>query len=327
MQSLSAFRNALLGWYERHKRDLPWRRTRDPYHIWVSEIMLQQTRVAAVVPYYERFLARFPDARSLAAAPEGEVLAAWAGLGYYSRARNLRKAAAAITEAGGFPRTFDEIRALAGVGDYTAAAIASIAFDLPHAVLDGNVIRVVSRLDNDSSVIEGRTRRRFAQRARQLLDPSRPAAYNQAIMELGATLCLPREPRCLLCPVSQWCEAFGAGTQAELPVRRLRPAAVKLERAVLIIERNGRLLVWRRGDDSARLKGFYELPEPEHLPMAKRGALVGEFRHSITNHQYRFTVHRATVKDVPAGFQWIGKTALGRLPLSTTARKALACAE
>jgi A/G-specific adenine glycosylase len=327
MQSSSAFRKALLSWYERHKRDLPWRGTRNPYHIWISEIMLQQTRVAAVIPYYERFLARFPDPPSLAAAPERDVLAAWAGLGYYSRARNLQKAAAAITAAGEFPRTYAEIRALAGVGDYTAAAIASIAFDLPHAVLDGNVMRVLSRLDNDfSGIAAGKTRRRFQERAQQLLHPSHPAAYNQAIMELGATVCLPKDPQCLLCPVSEWCEARRMGTQPQLPVRGSRQAPVRVERAVLIIERKGRFLVWQRNQDSAKLKGFYELPEPEHLPTAKPGAPVGEFRHSITNHQYRFTVHRATVKQVPEGFLWIAKADLGRLPVSTTTRKALACA-
>ncbi|MCC6392077.1 MAG: A/G-specific adenine glycosylase [Bryobacterales bacterium] len=326
MQSLSAFRKALLGWYERHKRDLPWRGTRNAYHIWVSEIMLQQTRVAAVIPYYERFLARFPDPPSLAAAPEADVLAAWAGLGYYSRARNLQRAAAAVTGAGEFPRAFDEIRALAGVGDYTAAAIASIAFDLPHAVLDGNVMRVLSRLDNDfSDIAAGKTRRRFQQRAQQLLHPSQPAAYNQAIMELGATVCLPKDPQCLLCPVSGWCEARRLGTQPRLPVKGRRQASLKVERAVLIIERNGRLLVWLRNHDS-KLKGFYELPELEHLPSARPGPPVGEFRHSITNHQYRFTVHRATVKDVPEGFLWIAKADLSRLPVSTTTRKALACA-
>jgi len=327
MQSLSAFRKALLGWYERHKRDLPWRGTRNAYHIWVSEIMLQQTRVAAVIPYYERFLARFPDPPSLAAAPEADVLAAWAGLGYYSRARNLQRAAAAITGAGEFPRAFDEIRALAGVGDYTAAAIASIAFDLPHAVLDGNVMRVLSRLDNDfSDIAAGKTRRRFQQRAQQLLHPSQPAAYNQAIMELGATVCLPKDPQCLLCPVSEWCAARGNGTQPQLPVKGRRQAPVKVERTVLIIERGGRLLVWLRNHDSAKLKGFYELPDPERLPSAKPGRPVGEFRHSITNHQYRFTVHRATVKHVPEGFLWVARTDLSRLPVSTTTRKALACA-
>src|ERR1700690_4253511 len=150
---VAAIRRSLLLWYRKHKRDLPWRHTSDPYRIWISEIMLQQTRVAAVIPYYERFLALFPDALALGSAPEQELLAAWAGLGYYSRARNLQKAARAILEFPSFPRDYAALRALPGVGDYTAAAVASIAFGMPHAVLDGNVMRVLARLGNDPSDI------------------------------------------------------------------------------------------------------------------------------------------------------------------------------
>src|SRR5215831_16832447 len=152
----------LLAWFRKGHRDLPWRATSDPYRIWVSEIMLQQTRAQAVIPYYERFLERFPTVEALAAAPEDEVLALWAGLGYYSRARNLRRAAQQVAERGGFPRDFEAIRALPGIGDYTAAAIASIAFGLPHAVLDGNVMRVIARVENDASdIASARTRERF----------------------------------------------------------------------------------------------------------------------------------------------------------------------
>ncbi|HWB95145.1 MAG TPA: A/G-specific adenine glycosylase, partial [Bryobacteraceae bacterium] len=208
-----SFAAALLAWYARSHRDLPWRRTRDPYRIWISEIMLQQTRAQAVIPYYEKFLDRFPTVEALAEAPEHDVLAAWSGLGYYSRARNLQKAAVAITAAGGFPREYEELRRLPGIGPYTAAAIASIAFGLPHAVLDGNVMRVVARLENDpADIASPKTRARFQQRAQELLDPREAGHFNQAIMELGATLCLPRAPQCLLCPVAGECRALAAGT-------------------------------------------------------------------------------------------------------------------
>src|SRR5579872_3965323 len=190
-------RRRLVNWYLRNRRDLPWRRTSDPYRIWVSEVMLQQTRAQAVIPYYEKFLARFPDAASLAAADEAEVLALWSGLGYYSRARNLQRAARRISAAGVFPRDYDSIRALDGVGDYTAAAVASIAFGLPHAVLDGNVMRVLARLDNDAADISAAsTRARLRARAQELLDGRRPGIFNQALMELGATICVPKTPQC-----------------------------------------------------------------------------------------------------------------------------------
>src|SRR6266516_234894 len=184
------FRKALLSWYAGAKRVLPWRETRDPYRIWISEVMLQQTRVAAVIPYYERFLARFPDLATLAAAPEQELLAAWGGLGYYSRARNLQRAAQQMR--GRFPSDYESIRALVGVGDYTAAAVASIAFGLPYAVVDGNVLRVLSRVTNDASDIGSlKTKKRMQALADTLLAQSDPGLYNQALMELGATVCLP----------------------------------------------------------------------------------------------------------------------------------------
>jgi len=186
---VGSIRTKLTRWYARTKRDLPWRRTRDPYAIWISEIMLQQTRVAAVIPYYERFLRRFPDAAALAEASEQELLAMWSGLGYYSRARNLQKAARQMVERGTFPNDYASLRELAGVGDYTAAAIASIAFGLPHAVVDGNVRRVIARVINDGHANP-------QELADRLLDQRDPARWNQAVMERGATSCLPREPLC-----------------------------------------------------------------------------------------------------------------------------------
>src|SRR3954447_1448422 len=178
---MSEFARVLLEWYHHGKRDLPWRRTSDPYAIWVSEIMLQQTRVAAVIPFYERFLQRFPDVTSLASAPGEELLAAWAGLGYYSRVRNMQRAARAMPN-GLFPRTYEEIRALPGIGDYTAAAVASIAFGLPHAAVDGNVLRVLSRITNEQGdVTSGLTRARLRAQADEFLNRDDPGTYNQAV--------------------------------------------------------------------------------------------------------------------------------------------------
>src|SRR5580700_932140 len=205
--NLAGIRRRLLAWYGKHKRDLPWRRTEDPYRIWISEIMLQQTRVAAVIPYYERFLALFPDVSALASAPEQDLLAAWAGLGYYSRARNLQKAARAIVELAQFPTDYAALRDLPGVGDYTAAAVASIAFGMPHAALDGNVLRVLSRVAAERGDIKSQVvRRRLGALADTLLDRRRPGEFNQAMMELGATVCLPKQPMCVRCPIQLHCQ-------------------------------------------------------------------------------------------------------------------------
>ena len=252
-----AFRSRLLAWYEKSHRKLPWRATTDPYRVWVSEIMLQQTRVAAVLPYYEHFLRCFPDIASLADAPEQSLLNAWSGLGYYSRARNMQKAARSILTIGGFPGNYDAIRVLAGIGDYTAAAIASICFDLPHAVLDGNVLRVISRLTNDASDIRAvSTRRRMSAIAARLLDRKRPGKFNQALMELGATVCVPRQPLCAECPVAGCCEARAHGTQRQLPVKLGRTPHHRIERTILLARRNGLLLARQRPADASLMAGF-----------------------------------------------------------------------
>ncbi len=321
-----AFTEALLAWYRKGHRDLPWRRTRDPYSIWVSEIMLQQTRAQAVIPYYERFLARFPTVASLVAAPDEEVLALWSGLGYYSRARNLRRAAIQIESAGRFPRSYDALRALPGVGDYTAAAIASIAFGLPHAVLDGNVLRVVARVENDpSDIASAATRERFRRVAQAWLDPRRPGPFNQALMELGATVCLARDPLCLLCPVAGLCRARECGTAAQLPVKLRAVAPVRLQETLLVLYQHGRVLLRQIEADARRMAGFWELPTPAHLPEAGATTAIGRFRHSITRHRYEFTVART--EHVPAlpgsAFRWFRPREITRIPLSTTARKAL----
>ncbi len=283
--------------------------------------MLQQTRVAAVIPYYERFMERFPDAATLAAAPEEELLNMWSGLGYYSRARNLQKAARMFET---FPADYESMLALPGVGPYTAAAVASIAFDLPHAVLDGNVMRVIARLTCDAGDIQSaKTRERMQQTASALLDPKTPGMFNQAMMELGATVCLPREPRCGECPLAGFCEARREGKQKELPVKLRRIEMTKIDRTVLLIERRGRILMWKRTDASQKLEGFWELPEPEQLPQARIGAAIGAFRHSITNHNYLFHVFHATAPRIPEGFVWMSRDELSKLPASTSTKKAL----
>ena len=322
---LRRLRGRLLDWYARHKRDLPWRRTRDPYRIWISEVMLQQTRVAAVIPYYERFLDRFPDVGALAEAPEQRLLAAWSGLGYYSRARNLQKAARAIVELRRFPRDYDSLRALAGIGDYTASAVASIAFGLPHPVLDGNVLRVLSRLTAERGSIQSQAvRQRLRETAGRLLDAKRPGEFNQALMELGATVCLPKRPLCGQCPVSRYCEARRQGQQNELPVNAVRPTPRRIEKQLLLIEQDGKVLLWQRPADSRRLAGFWELPERQQVPSAEVQESVARFRHTIVNTVYVVQVLRAAVQRIPRGFGWKSRKILERLPLSTTAKKALA---
>ena len=284
--------------------------------------MLQQTRAQAVIPYYRRFLARFPSVSALAAAAEDEVLALWSGLGYYSRARNLRLAAQHIAAAGAFPRDHAGIRALPAIG--------SIAFDLPFAVLDGNVLRVVARVANDPADISaGPTRARFREIAQQWLEdgsgnPGEPGHFNQALMELGATVCLPRRPLCLVCPLAALCRARQEGTAAQLPVKLRKTAPVRLSGILLVVRHRGRILLRQREAATRRMAGFWDLPTPEDLPTAKLGERIGEIRHTITHHHYTLEVRAATVS-LPHGdgFRWFTTAQLAEIPFSTTARKAL----
>lgn len=312
-----ALRARLLAWYDRHRRDLPWRRTRHPYRIWVSEIMLQQTRVAAVLGHYRRFLRRFPSLRRLAAARLDSVLAAWSGLGYYRRARSLHAAARLLVrEHGGrLPRTSGEWRRLPGVGRYTAAAIASIAFGEPEAVVDGNVERVLRRL-------QGGTRRVSVaetwESANVLLRRDRPGDFNQAMMELGATVCLPSAPKCPQCPLEKWCRTRGAERRAT-PVRRRR-------RAVTYALAATSDAVWlvRRPAHSARMPGMWELPEVEARPRRWKASHL-TLRHSILDTDYAVEVVRQSGApgEGSSGGQWIARRRLERLPLTGLARKIL----
>ena len=277
--------------------------------------MLQQTRVAAVIPYFERFLKRFPRVEDLAEASETEVLSLWAGLGYYSRARNLQKAARQIVrqsmDEGGFPTDNASIRELAGVGDYTAAAVASIAFGLPHAAIDGNVRRVVMRLAGDATADIGAL-------ATQLMSRRDPGRWNQAMMELGATVCLPRDPLCDACPISGECQARRLGIQKELPPRKTK-VMIRREHTLLVIRRKGRILL----TPSPRVSGFWELPEV--FSGVRLGPKLGAFRHVITNSQYHFEVREARITTSPRECRWWDEKQLTDIPLSTVAKKALRC--
>jgi len=252
----------LLAWYARNARTLPWRLTRDPYRIWLSEIMLQQTRVEAAIPYYQRFLMAFPTVQHLAAAAEDQVLKVWEGLGYYSRARNLHKAARMIVtqRAGRMPHTADEWRQLPGVGPYTAGAIASIVSNLPAPAVDGNILRVLARIFAiDDSIDEPATRERIWRIAAELLPPKSAGRWNQALMDLGAAICIPGKPRCMTCPVRQACDAFQQGLQDYLPVRRPKKALPHHHIVVAVIKKNGRYLIGRR-PEGGLLSGLWEFP-------------------------------------------------------------------
>jgi A/G-specific adenine glycosylase len=246
-QALTRFQKNLLEWFAEYQRDLPWRRTKDAYRIWLSEVMLQQTRVAAALPYYQRFLERFPDVQALAEVPEEEVLRLWAGLGYYSRARNLQKAARQIVKRhdSKFPERLEEAVALAGIGTDTAAAILSIAYGKKLAVLDGNVARVLARLGGIRGDLRHGSRWQELQKmADALLAPGVPGAWNEAMMELGATLCMPRSPQCLLCPVEQFCEARKQGLTGVIPEKRRKRANLEIMLAALVlIDSRGRTLL------------------------------------------------------------------------------------
>lgn len=316
----------MLAWYRKEHRDLPWRRSSDPYRVWVSEIMLQQTRAQTVIPYYERFLERFPSVEALAAAEEEEVLALWSGLGYYSRARNLWKAARAVAEGGAFPHDLESWRALPGVGDYTAAAVASIAFALPHAAVDGNVLRVAARIENDAGDIGStRTRERFRGVVEGWLDRRDPGGFNQALMELGATICLPKNPLCSACPLAPDCRARGAGSTAQLPVKLRRAEPVRIEETLLLIRSRGRVLLRREDAGARRMAGFWRLPAPTEIPHARMGRRLGEFRHTITHHRYLFAVHvgQSPANAPPPPFGWFAPAQLAGIPLGAAARKAL----
>ncbi len=355
-RELPSFRKQLLAWFGQFQRDLPWRRTKDPYRIWISEIMLQQTRVAAAIPYYERFLARFRDVRSLAEAPQEEVLRLWSGLGYYSRARNLQTAAQQIVarHAGEFPRDEEAVLALAGIGRYTGSAILSIAFGAKHAVLDGNVARVIARLGAvRGDVRESRRWQSLQEKAGELLERNSPGDWNQAMMELGATICTPRAPQCLLCPVAKFCRARQLGDPESFPEKRKKRESVQivLAAAVLSTPRGHTLLLpppgkkagnkpaaddiatlvsrmWHfptvavRKDALAELRSFLA----NDLP-SENGALRFEplprVRHAVTYRNVTVLPFRVAVAKIPRirGAKSIRLEDFSKLPVSNLTRK------
>ena len=309
------FQRRLLSWYKRHRRQLPWRRDKDPYRVWLSEVMLQQTRVAAVMEHYQRFLQRFPTVKHLARARESSVLAAWSGLGYYRRARMLHKTAKEVVRAGKFPQSVDELRVLPGVGRYTAAAIASIAFDAPVAVVDGNVERVLERLQG-KKLAGGEV----WNTAEELLSRSRPGDFNQAMMELGATVCLPRQPRCMACPVRELCATRGEFARPEREVRQRRQVHYALD------SRGGSVLLVQRPKDASLMPGMWELPEvpaPEGIG-AKPAWLT--LRHAITVTDFLVKVRQGSLPEATTGRRVPGRRLAG-LPLTGLARKILRAAK
>lgn len=304
----------LLRWYDGGKRDLPWRKTREPYRIWLSEIMLQQTRTETVKGYYARFLALFPTVEALAAAPQEQVLKAWEGLGYYSRARNLQKAAQVIVDEhnGVFPSTYEGILALPGIGPYTAGAVGSIAFGLPVAAVDGNVYRVASRFFGvREDVGSPKVQKQIRELVTQSIPKERPGDYNQALMELGATLCCPGTPRCDGCPWRELCDAAREGDAELLPIHEKKRPPREIEMAVCLLTWNNRLLVQRRGE--RMLSGLYVffLVEDETRPAQVQSLLrenglkatfvqeLGEAKHVFTHRVWQMKLQRYTLEREP----------------------------
>ena len=338
---------ALLPWYRRQKRDLPWRASSDPYLVWVSEVMLQQTTVKTATPYFVAFVERFPTVKALAAAAEEEVLAAWSGLGYYHRARNLHRGAQHLLthHDGVFPHTLEAALAVPGVGLYTASAVLSIAHGVPLPVVDGNVRRVLARL----FALRGpqwATDAAYYNRAEELLAREHPGDWNQALMELGATVCTPRRPLCPACPVRALCEAHARSLQEELPEARVRRAPVEVVVAAALLQRDGRVLLVRRRE-GALMGRFWEVPQTSlesrgpldlerelrdaHGLFVKQGALLGHARHAITFRRIRVDAYDARLRREPPPdpdrFLWAAPADLSRLPLSSLTRKIIRAAE
>jgi len=344
-RALKTFQTRMLAWFRADKRDLPWRRSHDPYLIWVAEVMLQQTRIAAVMPYYQRFLARFPSVQSLARAREAEVLKLWSGLGYYSRARNLHRAAKTIVaqHAGQFPRTLDAALELPGIGAYTAAAVLSIAYNVPLAVLDGNVARVLARI----KAIRGNLRapknwRALTAAAQTCLATQAPGDWNQSLMELGEVICTPQSPRCQECPVARHCRAHAQGLTNEIPSprRKRAPVYVKIAAAILLDPRGRTLLIRDPGaHDTVLFSRMWQFPAVEvtRRPKAELDAHLRETlaitkislaelpaaRHGVTFRNITLLPFLATVRELPTlpRTRILPLKNVIKLPISSATRK------
>ena len=311
------FAATLLQWFKNNGRSLPWRETNDAYAIWLSEVILQQTRIAQGMSYWERFMVQWPTVNDLAAATEDEVLKAWQGLGYYSRARNLHTAAQQVVELGGFPQTFKELKTLKGVGDYTAAAIASIAFGEPVAVVDGNVYRVLSRyygIDTPIDSTEGK--KEFQALAQSLLPINEPADYNEAIMDFGATQCTPNSPHCSTCPLCETCVAFREQRINELPVKSKKVKQRERHFTYLYIEYEGKIAIHQRGAGDI-WQGLWEFPQAEQLTSSEDSAWKNEaqllqkgVKHILTHQILLADIYLWRPKNrpqLPSEFIWIEK--------------------
>ena len=328
------FTTTLLNWFELHKRDLPWRHTKDPYAIWLSEIILQQTRIQQGMDYWLRFMHRWPKVEDLAAATEDEVLKEWQGLGYYSRARNLHTAAQQVMTLGGFPTTIQGLRALKGVGDYTAAAIGSIAFGLPAAVVDGNVYRVLARhYGIDTPINTTRGKHLFTELAQSLLPVDQPAEFNQAMMDFGAIQCTPTSPKCLECPLQETCEALHMGRIDDLPVKEKKLTIQTRHLIYIYIRCKGKTAIRRRpaGDiwqglwepylEEARGK------EPEAREMLERATIIGKNVKHVLTHRVLMADFYLLETDTPPvlsdEYIWVEESELGNYAVPRLIEKLL----
>ncbi|MDD4715829.1 MAG: A/G-specific adenine glycosylase [Oscillospiraceae bacterium] len=326
MSSLSGFAILLLQWYEENKRTLPWRSNPDPYWVLVSETMLQQTRVSAVLPYFRRFIEELPTVAHLARVEDERLLKLWQGLGYYNRARNLKKAAAQILAGfgGRFPDTYEEILTLAGVGEYTAGAISSIAFGIPAPAVDGNVLRVMARITGSrADITKPQTKRAFRELVWEMMPAKRPGDFNQAMMELGATVCMPNgAPCCARCPAGAFCRAFLEGVTGELPVKTKKPGRRVEERTVYLIFHGGAVAL-RKRPDKGLLAGLWEYPNE---PREKEDALAlwgfhgaaepaGSGKHLFTHVEWRMTGQalHAGEERLPPGWVWADRRELNQV--------------
>jgi A/G-specific adenine glycosylase len=325
ISEMEDFRRQLGDWYTANQRALPWRTEPSLYRTVVSELMAQQTRIATMLPYFERWMIRFPDFTSLAEAPEADVLKHWEGLGYYSRARNLHKLAKSYIALETKPTTPEEWQALPGIGPYTAAAISSIAQNYPAAVVDGNVVRVLARLENNRSSFKGNAEavKAFTASAQDALDPQNPGNHNQAMMELGASLCLKQKPLCTVCPVLQHCKAAAGGDPSELP-KIARKATEKVEVDRLWVLSEGALLLHRIPEQASQLAGQYELPRAQDLKVnAPTGTLLASHTRAITHRRIRERIYAHTIKTKApdSTFHWIPLDQLSTITLSGPHRR------
>jgi len=336
------FQNDLITWFHEEKRDLPWRRTADPYQIWISEIMLQQTRVDTVIPYYKRFIEKFPTLNDLAHADEEVLLKQWEGLGYYSRARNLQAGVREVAEkyGGTVPGNRKEISALKGVGPYTAGAVLSIAFGLPEHAVDGNVMRVLSRiLLIEEDIAKPKTRKVFEEAVTELISHEDPSAFNQGMMELGALICTPTSPKCLLCPVREHCAAFHEGRQNELPVKTKAKASKAVNYAMVAIHKGDSLLMEKRSSTGllANMWQFPLLEVPESISAAEveerlseqfkglvaRAEKITSFKHVFSHLTWNVDGFIAEGKNmaITENMRWVNAAEMDLLPIAGPVQK------